>query len=603
MTIEQKDTTGIFLALTSLEEFWDISCPILFLGEWCKDYKKKELWRNIHAIELASEKINHIDSYEAYQHAATCYENLFPKIARWLNDLHDTTHSQKYWRLLVGPFLFWYIQVVYERFLRLKAAHEQYPDLETYGLSHDAFLTPIHTNEFTCLSGYNDKWNLQIFTQLLELAYKKPILYKTVTWEHELNQREIAARHAPYKLRTKFLLSIFRFLNKCKQLQMVGVIDGFSHTDLINIMFSSKFRIVPVLPTMAINRGQALARSTISRDLVNMKLRNQLLTIVADDELSRLVINTLPVNMPVNFVEGYHHEVLASRKYFPYRSKVIMLESCASYDQYKFWIGEQLEKGSRLVGYQHGGCYGMQKASSAEFLERHTSDFFISWGWNSGENVKDAPALVAQKKIAKYFRHEKRTELNEILWITTFYNTKYQISIHDWWIKAKPYFHYQKRFFSVLPSNILSHICMRIDPSNTNIEEIRENFPELNIYLPNDRNSFFPHLDRAKIAVIDNVSTPFLYVLAFNIPAILFWDKNYWVFRDEAKPYLDALEQVGIYYHSPEEAAAMLNKIADDPYPWWFSKPVQLARKQFCDQFIKTSENYLQEWRDILLQI
>ncbi len=155
-------------------------------------------------------------------------------------------------------------------------------------------------------------------------------------------------------------------------------------------------------------------------------------------------------------------------------------------------------------------------------------------------NVLPAPISHGYRLLKKYSREEKNERFKEILWVATLY-VRYCIAIYDWPITSKPYLNFQKNFFGALEKKIATDICMRLNPSFDNFEEVKESLPGLNIYSPENRESFFIHLDRTKIVVIDNPSTTFLYVLTFNIPTILFWDKKHWVFRDEAKPYLEML--------------------------------------------------------------
>ncbi len=591
----------MFLGLTALEDFWDKSQPILFLGEWCRKYERKSALKRLNISVFQSSKLNYANSYDAYQHVVLVHERLLPKLAEYLNSIHQTKHSLQYWRLLVGPFLFWYMQVVYHRFLYLEAAFFELDDLETYGLSHKSFLTAMNTNEFMCLA-VSDAWNLQIFTQLIDCHFKKPILYKDLNWETTLNARKTQFLEASLKQHTKFFINVIRVVNKFSRSQEVGILGGmFSEWDLLKLMLKSHFRILPLLPARSINRGQSLSRLSISSQAIDVEKRQLLLDIATEDPLSKLVINTLPINMPLNFIEGYHEEVEASKKYFPYKSRVILQEQVASYDQYKFWMGEQLEDGAKIIGCQHGGCYGMQKASSAEFLECYVSNFFVSWGWMGSKKIVAGP-MPSSEHIKRYFRKARNEEYKEILWVATLY-MRYPISIHDWVMTGQPYLTYQKRFFAALEAKIASDICMRLNPSFNNIDEVREMLPGLKVYSPKDRESFFSHLDRAKIVVIDNPSTTFLYALALNVPTVLFWDKKHWIFRDEAKPFLDMLEKTGIYHATPEAAAEMLNKVIDDPHSWWNSDEVQTARQQFCYNFARLSSNYTKEWTNILLDI
>src|SRR5579871_561233 len=161
-----------FLATTALEEFWDTSQPMLFLGEWCKRYDTMSSlnypwWENLEAEVLQSDSLKDVSSYEVYAYTVKVYESLIPDIANWLNKIHGTKYSLRYWQIVVGPFLLWYIQVVNHRHTYLKVAHSIYPDLTTIGLYPSSYITPINTREFSLFASESDAWNLQLCTQLL----------------------------------------------------------------------------------------------------------------------------------------------------------------------------------------------------------------------------------------------------------------------------------------------------------------------------------------------------------------------------------------------------------------------------------------------------
>lgn len=591
---------NLFLALTGNDDFWDKSKSLLFLSEWCKNPAKKNIWKNLNSSVLQSNYLNYENSYQAYQYAFNTYEKLLPKISNWLNRLHSKNYSLKYWRLMVGPFLLWYTQIIHERFIHLQAAYQEYPNIETIGLDKNYYLTPTNTSELICLAFYSDNWNLQIFTQLLDIAFKRPIQYKETSWVKELTQRQLNYVDVSYKIRTKLLTRCLRFINKLNLFQSVGLLGGLSKSDMMKLMLNSGFRILPILPQEPINRGQILEPNTLSRN-INFATRSQLLEINTDDQLSSLVMQTLQVNMPSIFIEGYNQEEAASKKYFPYTSKVIFIDQAASNDQYKFWIGEQIEKGAKLVNYQHGGCYGMQKASIPELLERQVSDCFISWGWGFSENVSPI-GMPLHKTFKKYYKKDLPKE-NKIVWVTTL-STRYNVAICDWVISdRRPYLEIQKKFFREIARNIVPQLCMRLDPATNHIDEIKNNLPGLNIILPNDRGDFFDQLATAKLMILDNPSTALLYTLAFNTPTILFWDKNHWQFREEAVNYLDELEDAGIYYSNPEDAARMVNKISDDPGSWWNNKIIQEIRERFANNFARISPNYIREIKGRLLSL
>src|SRR5437016_9711160 len=104
-----------FLATTALDQFWDKSQAILFLNEWCKPYKNKEIWKNLDTEVLSDQKISEAHSEAAYQYTVQLYDFHFPILAKYLNEHPGKKFSLKYWQTVIGPFLFWYIQVLYNR--------------------------------------------------------------------------------------------------------------------------------------------------------------------------------------------------------------------------------------------------------------------------------------------------------------------------------------------------------------------------------------------------------------------------------------------------------------------------------------------------------
>src|SRR3990167_4265265 len=118
-----RNNCSPFLALTALDEYWDTSRHLLFLGEWCRDHNKKDIWKGLDATVLSSTELDHVNSYNAFQCAIGIYEKLLPKLADGMNELHGTKYSLRYWKLLIGPFLFWYTQIIYYRFHYLTAAY------------------------------------------------------------------------------------------------------------------------------------------------------------------------------------------------------------------------------------------------------------------------------------------------------------------------------------------------------------------------------------------------------------------------------------------------------------------------------------------------
>ena len=61
--------------------------------------------------------------------------------------------------------------------------------------------------------------------------------------------------------------------------------------------------------------------------------------------------------------------------------------------------------------------------------------------------------------------------------------------------------------------------------------------------------------------------------------------------RAEAEPYFRQLADAGIFYADPTAAALHVNEIWDDVAGWWYSSAVQSARKAFCAQYARASDD------------
>ena len=86
--------------------------------------------------------------------------------------------------------------------------------------------------------------------------------------------------------------------------------------------------------------------------------------------------------------------------------------------------------------------------------------------------------------------------------------------------------------------------------------------------------------------------TAYLETLAANIPTIIFipWDDYDFVYP--ADLLIEQLIKAKIIFTDFEEAANHLNNYYEDPSDWWEDSFVQSARKNFCDSYFSTTENW-----------
>ena len=112
----------MLLVTTALEETWGTDEEILFLGEWCKLYDRKEIWQKREHTTLPFSWENRDQMYLDVEYLRELYERILPKLSAKLNEIHCTDHSVRYWRIFVGIWLGYFIQILFQRWASIDIA-------------------------------------------------------------------------------------------------------------------------------------------------------------------------------------------------------------------------------------------------------------------------------------------------------------------------------------------------------------------------------------------------------------------------------------------------------------------------------------------------
>ena len=110
-----------FLVTTALEETWPTSNePVLFLGEWCRLHSRKERWSMMDAEVMPYHWDDREKLHKDYLYLQGLYEELLVELAVKLNTIHGINHNVRYWRIIVGPWLGYFIQMLFDRWEMLQ---------------------------------------------------------------------------------------------------------------------------------------------------------------------------------------------------------------------------------------------------------------------------------------------------------------------------------------------------------------------------------------------------------------------------------------------------------------------------------------------------
>ena len=168
----------MFLVTTAIEYTWDVNKEIIFLGDWCiRDSVNDIIKNNNHSI--ISYHWNDRKKYNNdYKSLDDLYERYLQDISLCLNKIHNTNNSLVYWRIIIGPWLKFFIDAIFDRYEVVKKAISNHDITETIFCDYkiEDFIPYDFMDFYTTF--IKDEWNHVIFAELLKQYSVKFIFSK-----------------------------------------------------------------------------------------------------------------------------------------------------------------------------------------------------------------------------------------------------------------------------------------------------------------------------------------------------------------------------------------------------------------------------------------
>ncbi|MCX5695206.1 MAG: LIC12162 family protein [Candidatus Omnitrophica bacterium] len=583
----------VFLVTTAIEDFWDTSYRIIFLGEWCKRYSRKIFWQNITSETLPS-YFEEKKGREIYRYLDTVFERLLFVLHKQMNRIHGTNFSIRYWRIIFGFWLINYIHVMYDRYKNLKHFTGLYPNFTSICLDKECFVTPKDTIHFVCHLK-NDDYNLQIYSRILFwLGYKLPTKKSSIALPDV--SRYFTKGRWSFKIILKYAYELI-----CKTFQNKDQIllrnTYFSYLSLFRLVLKTKGAVWPCVYDY--------------QDLPDFPINYEVREILGsfefgENEFEKMLASLISSDIPQVMIEGYNFLREKVKNDFVSEPKAIMSGISWWFDTtFRVWAAESAEKGTKLLGVQHGGGYGTLEDSIQIDAELSIVDRFYSWGWKCCDVYAEVIPMPATKLIER--KMKSLNGRNGVLCVFTSY-PRYLIQFPWTADYLKNYYLIQTLFISHLSGSIMSQL--RIRPHREDLgwdvrDRIRDQFPQIKI--ENWDIPFSDSLSKCSVFICDHplYSTTFVEALINNTPTIAFYNPDFAanVIRDEAKDILSQLKNSSIIFEDPVLAAEQLNSVYNSIESWWNEPKRQEAIRNFLDRFGRISSTWLQDWSEEILKV
>jgi putative transferase (TIGR04331 family) len=586
----------MFLATTANTDFWDKENELLFLGSWCSKKPTFSTENKLRGHYVPYHWEHRSDFLQAAKTVNNTYELFLPRLTEALNDAHGQDNSVEYWRIVVGPWLYYFVGVCFDRFLSIEAAR-QCPGITNTWVPFIEQQESVPTDFASFQHSLDqDNYNLLLYSKIIRFFGQIPYETKVVQ-DFSITPIKPNPKHTSNVSRKFFQPIYLQYLRRVayRRNRYFFANLGWSRKDLVRIQLS-----LGDLPNLHVAQIQDVETHKWKdhRDNLSITLPHR------GDNFQELLCRLIPDQIPRSYVEGYRDLENHAECWYPKGVKIIVSATQHfTCDLFKIWSAKKIAEQAVLIGMPHGGHYGNALWSANEIHERKVSHIYATWGWEDSADPKAIPMpsglLEKRKDVIKSGQNKG------ILWVGLS-RPRY----FHWMISApqapnmKQYLLDQITFFGKLNPATRKQITLRTFHTDYGLDIksiLQGQYPDLTFC--SSQQDMNHDLRKNQLCVISYNGTPLLEAMASDYPVLGFWDPSHWELRDSAKPFFDMMVETGILFYDAAEAAEKLNQISDDPRLWWNDEQVVKARKYFCNQFALTGRRWQMSWNDLLASL
>lgn len=598
-----------YLITTADESTWVFDRPVLFLGKWCLLSRREHIWSKLDYEIIPYHWENCAEMRKDASRVIVVYENLISELAETLNKKHDLNWSTRAWRIVIGPWLKRYVEIILDRWKSIQNALTSY---ELTGVSvGEPVWNEIIAKDFDEFGEFSktDLWNYYIYSELLMISADLELntMNPNVRIDTETNiENDVLVNEAIITKIKSYFFSFAKKLLHSKFYQKFAMsIARNNDYYLYNTYIHGKKNILKL--SALLGDWPILTLDHPVPDMEKVKYGKRLCLKYEShryENFEKIVKYFLPKLMPTIYLEGFKNLLECTKTAgFPKRTKSIITTIGIWKDEaFKVWVAQSIQQGTKLIVGQHGGEYGTSLFSTFEEHEQSISDKYLTWGWgkDSEKNlISPVPNLIGKKncdwnkdgKIAVILSENARylSQMSPNLFLGK---------------KSDEYISQIDLLLNLLSDEFKDILSVKLFPNDYERgmplgDILKKSFPDIN-FLPL-KSSFEKLMINSRLSIHTYDGTTFLEEIGVGRPCMSMFAPKLNPLRNSAQPFFDKLEEVGIHHKSPDSAANKINEISEHVDLWWNSSDVIEARKVFCKEFAFTIDDPLKYLRDIIL--
>jgi len=568
------------LCTTAIESTWPDNRPVLFLGEWCRRHARREHWSKLDAIVMPYHWDDRVELQADYRRLHELHERLLLELSGQLNRIHGVARDVRYWRILIGPWLGYFVQMVFDRWSCIEQSVVDHNVRDTIVLSGgELSFVPNDMADFE-RRYLGDEWNHYIYSCILR-GYFPQVSCVEVPREAVSGSAPTASASWGRRTRTaiaELVSASARLLARDRDAFFLA--SYLPPSDEVRLQLAMKQ--VPQLW-----RSVAPGKTRVDPEQRKWKLG-------ASDAsgFEACIRELIPAQLPVAYLEGYAHLLEQVRRLpWPREPQLIFTSNSAwTDDVFKAYAGERVVQGTPLILGQHGGHLGAGRWSFVEDHEVAISDRYLSWGWSDPKHPNVIPTcqLKARRPLGVRHSQQSRALLVTVAYPRWSFWMCSAIVARQW----LDYFEDQCTFVAHLPVHIREVLTVRLYRQDFGWDQVarwRERAPDLR--LDQGESTMDELIRTSRIYISTYNATTFLESISMDVPTVIYWDPNHWELRDSAVEFFEALSRVGVFHATPQSAAEHIARVWDDIDGWWSSPEVRDVLGRFKHRYCRSVDD------------
>jgi putative transferase (TIGR04331 family) len=565
------------LVTTALEDTWGRDENLVFLGEWCKKYSRKHKWCNRKFSTLPYHWEDREKLQKDYDYLANFYEVLLKELVHKLNSIHIEEHSQRYWRIIIGPWLITYVAVIWDRWESIKYACDTGNQFKTI-VSDQMICRSVPCDWRTGMGLMDDdEWNYLIYCDIFQAQGVNNL---TLVKEKLIIKDK---KNKPYRKYDSLLAPIAKVFD--------FIARKIWFTDHYDILLYSSYFSLHSLIELSLKLYQ-IPRLYFEFDKElycrepELSLRTGLEYTQGSNLFEQFVFEHVLADMPLTYIEGYK-EFLSYSKSLPKANIIMTANAHYGNELFKIWAAEQVESGSKLIISDHGGA--ISSKMSLFNHEEKICDKKTVWHIPfDSKHIKLPP-----NKIINRIKKSNGKQITLVGLELPRYSYRCQSGPNSSLILSD----YKQKADFVKMLSIETRECFKIRPySDIGWSTKNRYIDQFGSEIISTKAKLLDEYSNSKLIICTYPQTTFSEAMHSGVPTILLYPKKYWELNSAFDELVSVLEEAKIIFSDPLLAAKHVNTISNNPVEWWEKEQTIYARSMFFRFCGEVNDNPLGEW-------